>query len=408
MRHIVPRHSAKRCQGNPIKVASRKGYKDLAILGALWAKGRHPGVDICLMLSLFFFASDATGFSEEFPFSYTVTASVATDVPSLKSRGALAVFSRREDTVTFAYSNGNWTLDYSYGFPTNVAVPTNMVASFHCRSIPDGIRYYFIPRDGLESGTAQAVMAIPESYPPPEQQWVLLSWLSLCPNPKLPLIGPKQIRRFIASQYQENTNNIGTFTSGYLSPKSAFLDHLIIGNVGTDLAPDGGLVKLPSPFNRGYVEFEYQLLEKTNFNGVDFPLHSSLKEFMPKANGKSLQDVDTYLSSELKVLHLQAGSFSAPSPPLMVAFDGRPKQLSAGVTADYYIADDEWASKTNKKLERLAVMMSRSYESNKPASYSNQAKRRIFIALLLIITASIPLVAILNHKRKRKEPANPI
>ena len=261
---------------------------------------------------------------------------------------------RTDASVVFLYSNGWWQVEARYSYLHLARGITNVES---CMRIPDGTRSY-IMFEGISNTGMTTASACPNSFPPSGRSELLVPWLGLCPHPELPLIDGKRIRRFInLPDYRPKIfnapQNEGLYEAKYLAPEGDFLSELMVTNNGfglelnvekTSLEDEGTIQRYAPPFDNGYTELHYKLIESTNLNGVTFPLRAVCERFSPNWGGKNRDDLRVGLLSELIVTRI---SFSGKdvarrivAPSEMFAFDARPPNLKK-TTADYVVHDDQ-------------------------------------------------------------------
>jgi hypothetical protein len=147
----------------------------------------------------------------------TASADSTLAVPPFMAEGSIISsnhFSTIDAKFSFFSSNGWWQVNL-----TNFTTPQ----SYHCMSIPGGVRWYvtFPHVTNLPAGTAA-----PISFPPPGiAGGMLQTWLCLCPRPKLPLIDDTRMHRFLTVPFApfeilKDFVNQGTFHVTYLEPGS--------------------------------------------------------------------------------------------------------------------------------------------------------------------------------------------
>jgi hypothetical protein len=231
--------------------------------------------------------------------------------------------------------------------------------------IPDGTRSYMVFERGTNTGVATSAMACPLSFPLSGSTAMLAAWLGLCPYPELPLIDGKRMRRFISlPDYRPKIfnapENDGFYAAKYLAPANAFLSDLVITNSGFSIElkvdkngpeDEGRIMRYPPPFENGFTELQYQVIETTNLHGVTFPLRAVCKRFHPNWNTKDPDDLHVSLQSELTVTRIsfsgkdRVSRIAAPSE--MIATDARPGARSA-----YRVRDDQWKPVSGPEIKR--------------------------------------------------------
>jgi hypothetical protein len=280
-------------------------------------------------------------------------------IPPFVAEGRLLTQEFRTDTnfnyrtdanVVFLFSNGWWQVEarFTYLGQANPVV-------LNCMRIPDGTRSYIIFEGSTNKGLTTVANACPMDFPSPGRAELLVPWLALCPQPDLPLIDNKRMRRFInLPDCRPNVfnapQNEGFYQAAYLAPENAFLSDLIITNNGFGIelnvhksgAEDTGeIMRFGPPFDNGFTEMQYQVIESTNLHGVAFPIRSICKRFTPNWERKDPNDLRVAVQSELTVTRISfaekemAGRIVAPSR--MLALDARP-----GARSNYLVEDDQW------------------------------------------------------------------
>jgi hypothetical protein len=184
---------------------------------------------------------------------------------------------------------------------------------------------------------------------------LFLPWLSLCPNPELPLVNSNLIHVVFRREFFENPKNEGGFRATYIEPGRQFLSELIITNNGTIFLSDGNTMEYPEPYKNGFVGFLYKVLETTNVNGISFPLSAVLYEFSPLPNGKSPEDTYPAVFAQLNVQQIDVGGRHLTLTPVsanVVALDKR-LSLPNGMTMNYGVTNDQYYALTNKRMQQL-------------------------------------------------------
>jgi hypothetical protein len=315
-----------------------------------------------------------------------------------------------EKTVFFSYSNGWWEIESKYKNGFVVGIPQNyLVGSIvNCKRITDGIRYINFREPQDFTGTSnQYVSAIaePTTFPPPEMEDLLICWLSLCPNPSLPIIKDHKIRRLVSVDFLKDKNNEGDYLVNYLGPTNGFLSELCITNNGVVPMADGSMSTSPAPFNFGYQEFSYKVLETTNFNGVLFPLRSVLSKYVPKSDGKTAEDLFPVIVTYINVQSIEYGSSESAinaSTSVLLAFDRRLTN-TPGDGVKFLVTNDVWPAITNSDLVHFAAIM-KTIQSQTDVKYGtiNKRKQGIIIIVLLVMTLG-PLLGLMLHKIKTRK-----
>jgi len=300
-------------------------------------------------------------------------ASAQTAVPPFVVEGRLLTQEFRTDTnlnyrtdasVVFLYRNGWWRVQARYSYLHLARGITNVA---DCMRIPDGTRSYLIFEGSTNQGLTTLATACRDAFPIPGQAELLVSWLALCPRPELPLIDSKRMRRFLnlpdyRPQIFNAPQNEGFYQASYLGPEHAFLSELVITNNGFGLELNvhksgvedpGEILRFGPPFDNGFTEMQYRVIESTNLQGIVFPLRAVCERFTPNWGGKDRNDLRVSLQSELTVTKIsfsakdRTGRFVAPSR--MLAEDIRP-----GVSVSYLVRDDQWKPVADPEIARRA------------------------------------------------------
>ncbi|MCW5552720.1 MAG: hypothetical protein KIS67_11255 [Verrucomicrobiae bacterium] len=233
--------------------------------------------------------------------------------------------------------------------------------------IPDGTRSYIITEGSTNKGLTTVASACPSAFPPPGKTELLVPWLALCPHPELPLIDSKRMRRFISlpdclPNVFNAPQNEGFYQASYLAPENTFLSELVIANNGfsielnvfkSGVEDKGEIMRYPPPFENGYNEMQYRVIETTNLHGVRFPVRAICQRFLPNWERKDPNDLRAVSQSELTVTRI---SFSAKdmagrivAPARMISDDVRP-----GVNIGYFVDDDQWKPVSDPEIIRRA------------------------------------------------------
>src|SRR5580658_8954357 len=91
--------------------------------------------------------------------------------------------SERKADFSFCYSNGWWEAQAVYITPWTGDYRTVV----NCMTVPGGLRTFTLFR-GLTNMGSTVAEACPLPFPPPGLPMLFPVWLSLCPNPELPVI----------------------------------------------------------------------------------------------------------------------------------------------------------------------------------------------------------------------------
>jgi len=273
---------------------------------------------------------------------------------------------KKDGKVLFSYSNGVWQIQFFY---QHVTLPSYIPASdgdivymVDEKRIPGGVREIITPKPAtnvaLSGSKKTSPFATVRSNTIP--QWgakeFSLPWLSLCPNPELPLINSNLIHFLFQPELFDNPKNEGGFVAHYIEPEGQFLSELVVTNNGTIFLTDDTTREYPGPYQNGFIEFSYKVLETTNCLGINFPLTALLHEYSPLPNGKSPEDLYTNTTTTISIQQIDVGGHVlklVPVPSHLVALDYRPSGLK-GISMNYEVTDDHYSELTDTNLERLA------------------------------------------------------
>jgi len=266
----------------------------------------------------------------------------------------------------FSYSNGIWQIQFTYlhqDYPPQLSfLAGRLPAMTDDKRIPDGIREIIFP-DKTNSVTADGRRISPSSivrsdkFPSIGSHELFLPWLSLCPNPELPLVSSNLIHFIFQPELLDNPKNEGGFKESYIGPENQFLSELVASNNGTMFLSDGTTMDYSEPaLANGFVEFSYKVLETTNCQGIIFPLNAVLYQYIPLQSGKSPEDLWPEIITKLSIEQIDIGGHKLslkPVPARVVALDQR-LGLKNGLTMNYDVTNDQYYSLTNSRMEQLA------------------------------------------------------
>jgi hypothetical protein len=318
--------------------------------------------------------------------------------------GETAPYYTIEADVSFYSSNKWWQVEVR---PKNPAKGDLALQS--CMRIPDGIRTYHLFKDDTREGMT-AVDVCPIAYPIPGNWIALYTWLSLCPNPELPIIDPGRMRRFInipncAPKLFTHPENEGSFTLGRLQPENAFLSELAVDNNGISIGlgadQTAELIPFRPPFDSGFTELTHRMLESTNLNGLKFPLKTVIKRYIPNWLPEARDSL--FMSS---IAHLSVHELSTDptvlderttAPQRVLSIDSRPLDLPNNRTVDYVVTNGLFSSVSHPNIQTLAKILRQ--ENNPP---NNNWKRAVLIAILI----ALPAIAFIVRSRQKNKPKN--
>jgi hypothetical protein len=292
--------------------------------------------------------------------------------PSPTNATLLAPGQPTQAEVTFYSSNGWWQLAAK-----NLDPRPSYRSTQNSMKIPDGVREFILFEP--DSVTTEAKV-YPTAFPTPWDTKRILAWLSFCPHPPLPVIDGKKMYRFlfvpsggIAVDLLNHPQNVGDYSASYLQPGGIFLSELNVTNNGVDVDVDMTFAKgdnlevevkpFPAPWEKGFLDFRFEVLETTNCNGIAFPLRTVLKHFGPNWWSKSADDLYLRGISELVVKRI---SFAAsdlanrkPAPSVLDADDFRPPNLPKNRSVRYRVTDDVWQPVSDPQIQAVARRLRR-------------------------------------------------
>lgn len=341
---------------------------------------------------------------------FTAKGTVQTESFSYADGSSNVVFKLKAAFV-FSYSNGWWDVRSTYEGGSHAGVEDTSLQNtiLDCSRIPDGIRLLFLTGKSAQNITngepLPVAKAIPIAFPPPENAVLFLPWLTLCPDPELPWVQGNVIPRLTNSRLLSDSRNRGYGRTTYIETNT-FLSEFDITNMGVTLTFAGGLMHYTKPFDLGFREFAFHVLDLTNMNGMSFPLRSVLYRFIPSPEGRSPEDVEVYSITHLDIQSLEAGTFPLDNPKVVFAMDARPPGLASNATVNYMVKDDRWTSLTNAKLTRLANY-TKTLKPGTPVESASVGTERIVIwAFVVCNLAGLILITSLvvrKTKQQKKE-----
>lgn len=296
----------------------------------------------------------------------------------------------------FVYSNGCWEIQIAFKSPPEVAGYFTT-----CKKIPEGVRYVTVPAGRSNTSPVLPALAKPMPFPPAEEIGQLACWLSLCPDPELPLLDAKRMRMFISSDLMPHARNRCAYSASYLKPQNIFLSTLYITNSGVAFRRGPEPVSYQPPFDDGFLEFSYEVLETTNFNGVQLPSRTCLKTLGVRNSAKTRWDL--YEASVQgfqlhRVISLENGDELprlGSTPSVMFGLDRRPPALPKDITVNYLLTNDQWVATTNPGLVARASMMRQLGRNSKSAS-------PVYLFCFLAAVALFPAAAWLVTRKIKK------
>ena len=244
------------------------------------------------------------------------------------------------------------------------------------KRVPDGMREILVPPPSVELNPKVMTAAMVQSNQFPS--WGSLSfvpWLSLSPNPELPLLDSNRIHFAFQPELYGNPRNEGGFFAKYIEPEKRFLSELIVSNNGVGFGPEGRIFQYPGAYTNGFVQFSYRVLETTNCNGMIFPLKAVLSQFTPAMNGQSPEDLFAVAVTEFNIQKIDVGGRHltfAPIPNPVLALDSRPPGLNKDITMNYLVTNDQYLALTNERMEKLARIYRQAVVANRKAQPRRQ------------------------------------
>ena len=373
---------------------------------------------LMLLASLIASASSAAAGSGRVP-PFTAKGVVSMEV--FQHPGAAAILKTEED-VFFTYSNGLWQVELKGrpgGFHTTMPLPKDVSAGseaesiINCRNISDGVRYVSTTRSvqniAAVSNVWRYAFVEPTPFPPPDMANVFICWLALSPSPKLPLIDGNKMRRLLSADFLKDPKNQGEYALRYTSPDNIFLSELCITNDGTVLLSNATLKKQLPPFDKGYLEFEYKVLETTNWNGVAFPLRSTLQRYYPLPNATNRNDLFATVVTRLDINSIHAG-IESPYVDLtgskLIARDNRLPHLPELPPIKYTVTNDQWVAATNAALAKFAANYNTVMKASIRDTSGTTTHKRLAVIILMVILTLGPVAALILSKRTKNSDKN--
>jgi RNA polymerase sigma factor (sigma-70 family) len=292
-------------------------------------------------------------------------------------------FIKTEGKVLFLYSNDVWRTQFTYedhvqpkGLMPDIPNEKIIGQIMDDKRVPDGMREILVPPPSVELNPKVMTAAMVQSNQFPS--WGSLSfvpWLSLSPNPELPLLDSNRIHFAFQPELYGNPQNEGGFFAKYIEPEKRFLSELIVSNNGVGFGPEGRIFQYPGAYTNGFVQFSYRVLETTNCNGMIFPLKAVLSQFTPAMNGQSPEDLFAVAVTEFNIQKIDVGGRHltfAPIPNPVLALDSRPPGLNKDITMNYLVTNDQYLALTNERMEKLARIYRQAVVANRKAQPRRQ------------------------------------
>lgn len=336
-----------------------------------------------------------------------------TNTPSFLAEGTIVrlnyfpgetnVSETAEAKFVFFYTNGWWQIDVQH------VTPAQGYLTFQsCMRIPDGIRK-FTTFEGDKRQGVPAAEVCPLKYPPPGLTFLFAAWLSLCPHPELPLMDAQTTVGFpnIPSCRLSLLNhplNTANYALRLLDPAHTFLSRLILTNNGVrlDIGKDSDEVsfRLP-PYDKGFREHDYELLETTNVSDTVFPMHSVWRRFAPKhKGGMTADDLRLAAMTELRVSRVsvfeQEILARKRTPARLLALDARPPNLGKFLSVNYFVTNDVWKPVSDRGIRQLAAI-ARSHAGGIGALGHERARWPVILTLMVILL-SPPIIILVKNR----------
>jgi len=313
--------------------------------------------------------------------------------------------SKIQQKAFFSYSNGWWELECRFETGYDKYIPSNALAGrvINCKRIPDGTRMFVtrVNESGpiLASNVLQSAIVEPIPMPSPGAPDLLLCWLSLCPKPELPFSGSTGIRRLVSSSFLNNPGNHGTYSLQYLTPAGTFVADLNITNDGVYLTSDNTVRQFKPPFDQGFHEFSYHLEATTNIADFIFPAQAVLYKYLPASEAKSRDDVRSSIVARFQLNKITLELQHLTTFPVLLALDQRPTNLPAGITVNYRVTNEQWASVSDTNIRHLASLYRKvtRIDPKLPNHISS------FFAITLVTLAFLPPLAFILWRRQTKQ-----
>jgi hypothetical protein len=328
---------------------------------------------------------------------------------SFRSPFATNYMGRVDGKVLFCYSNRIWHVQFipQYTYPIPIKKGDEAVEDW--KPIPNGTRQVVIfnNRTNIMASNGVPVRpfaeAITNTFPTASKKGLFLPWLSLCPNPDLPVIDSNSIPFNFQPRFSAHPQNKGTFRAIYLEPQNEFLGQLDITNNGIAFDIGGSAFEYQTPYNKGFREHSYRVLETTNYQGITFPIHTVLYGFSPLPNGKSSDEI---YPSTVTEFYIQKYDFTCsnlalvPVPNFLVALDYR--LTTSDAHANYDVINDQWASVTNGRLQQLTKAIEKAAARRDISAKDNRIWKRLVIITLFLVAVVAPIVFVFRSATKKQ------
>ena len=215
--------------------------------------------------------------------------------------------------------------------------------------------------------------------------------------------------RLISAKFLKDPKNQAEYALKYSGPGNVFLSELCITNDGVVPIHDGTLRKMPPPFDKGYPEFEFKVLETTNWNGLVFPLRSMLHKYVPLPGATNRDDLFPSVTARLNLESFHAG-FERPEVDLtrskLIANDNRLPHLPQTASIRYIVMNDQWLPATNPALAQLAAAYNAAAKASPVRNDAGLTAQKRFIVLMVMLALTLGPVAsfaLIRNNRKNQQ-----
>ncbi len=307
--------------------------------------------------------------------------------------------------MVFEYSNGWWRVEVKALSGQEEGTTSD------CMVIPQGVRVFRSSAGANTNSSLIQGFALPLTFPPPASANMFPVWLTLCPNPTLPIIDAKRMWRFInvgaadgLSKSLYDPKNVGDYVLSFAQPDNAFISALLTTNSGYILTEAGYADPYPPPFNKGFLDSAYELQATTNVHGRIFPLRAVFRKFAPHISGDLDTDVVIARVSEIMVTNisfpLEPGAKRIGAAPLLYAKDFRPSIFTNNQSVRYIVDHDLWRSVSDSQIRNLVGATI--FETDSVKKSARSAAPRLLIIILMTMTLVIPLAGFIWKRDKIK------
>lgn len=155
------------------------------------------------------------------------------------------------------------------------------------------------------------------------------------------------MRRLVSAEFLKDPQNEGQYGLKY-GAGNTFISELCITNNGVIQVGMQAIRKELPPFDRGHFEFEYKVLETTNWNGVVFPLRSIFRKYVPTPGATNRDNVLVAVITQFQVKSFRDG-IGRPliDPPKLIVYDNRLSNEPGREPVKYLVSNGQWLAPTN-------------------------------------------------------------